>query len=327
MKIADRVYGVQEITEPLVLALISGPTMQRLKGIDQAGYFEPFFPGLSQSRFEHSLGVYFLLRRYNAPIEEQIAGLIHDVSHTAFSHCIDYLDRSGSGEKQDLQDSIFEDFVRKSEIPQILSTYGLSLDRILDDRNFPLKETTLPRLCADRIDYSLRTARASEEFAAQDVAQILHDLTAQNNDWIFTNKLAARKFAELFRTINVKYFAGIESAVMFKSVADYLRYALRRSYIVKQDLFTTDHLVLAKIAEHHADDKELSHLFLCMNNKIAHTNDPSNYETKVVCKARIVDPLYHEGSDVKKLSEADSEWAEILKNELKPKEYYLKFVS
>lgn len=327
MKIRDRVHGEQEITEPVVLELISGPTMQRLKDIDQAGYFEPFFPGFTQSRFEHSLGVYLLLRKYDASLSEQVAGLIHDVSHTAFSHCVDYLHRSGSGEKQDFQDNIFEDFVRNSEIPKILSKYNLSLDHILDDKNFPLKETELPDLCADRIDYSLRTARVQNDFSAEEVDEILINLSAQNNKWVFGDVIAARKFAELFRAVNTKYFAGIESALMFKSVADYLRYALDHSYMSEEDLFTTDKLVLAKIAPHHQHDKELAHLFERMNNKIAYTNDPSNYETKIVCKARIVDPLHQEGNKIKKLSEADAEWAAVLKNELKPKEYFLRFIS
>jgi hypothetical protein len=267
------------------------------------------------------------LRKYKAPLEEQIAGLIHDVSHTAFSHCVDYVFSTGSGEKQDFQDTIFEEFVRKSEIPEILSKYNLSLDQILDDRNFPLKETKLPDLCADRIDYSLRTARVQNDFTAQEVNDILCHLNVQDKKWIFSDKRSARKFAELFKAVNVKYFAGIESALMFKSVADYLRHALKYSYITEQDLFTTDRLVLAKIAKHHANDKELLHLFLRMNNKVGYTNDPSDFETKVVCKARIVDPLYQEAGVIKKLSETDSAWAIILKNELTPKEYYLKFVS
>lgn len=327
MKIVDRVHGEQEITEPVVLELILGPTMQRLKDIDQAGYFEPFFPGFTQSRFEHSIGVYLLLRKYNASPPEQIAGLIHDVSHTAFSHCVDYVFRSGSGEKQDFQDNIFEDYVRRSEIPEILSKYNLSLDHILDDSNFPLKETKLPDLCADRIDYSLRTARVQDDFTAQEVGDILSHLATQDNKWVFGDILSARKFAELFRAVNTKYFAGIESAVMFKSVADYLRYALDHSYITEQDLFTTDHLVLAKIAPHHLHDKELVRLFKRMNNKIKYTNDPLDFETKIACKARIVDPLYRDGDKIKKLSETDTEWAAILKSELKPKEYFLRFVA
>lgn len=76
MNIKDRVYGDVEISEPVLLEIINSPTLQRLKDIDQAGYFEPYFPGTCHSRFEHSVGVCSLLKKYGAPIEEQIAGLI-----------------------------------------------------------------------------------------------------------------------------------------------------------------------------------------------------------------------------------------------------------
>jgi hypothetical protein len=152
MQYTDRVYGASEIVEPVILELIACPTLQRLKEIDQAGYLEPYFPGASHSRFEHSVGVYLLLKNYGAPLDEQIAGLIHDVSHSAFSHCIDYVLAEGDIEKQGHQDNVFDDFVRKSEIPSILEKYGFDISRVLDDANFPLKEKDLPDLCADRID-------------------------------------------------------------------------------------------------------------------------------------------------------------------------------
>jgi HD superfamily phosphohydrolase len=325
MKIIDRVHGEQEITEPVIRELIEGPTMQRLKAIDQAGYFEPFFPGFSHSRFEHSVGVYLLLRKYQAPLEEQIAGLIHDVSHTAFSHCIDYLLNADSPHKQDHQDNIFENFVRKSEIPDILKKYNINLEYVLDDKNFPLKEKDLPDLCADRIDYSLRTARVLNDFSITEVNEILSHLIAEKGDWIFTDQPYARKFSELFMLMNTKYFASLQSAVMFQTVSDYLRHALEHSHIEKSDIFTTDRYVLEKIAPHQASDPILLHLFDRMNNKITYTNDPSNFQSKVVCKARIVDPLFQDGDTVKRLSESDSGWKIILERELQPKEYFLRF--
>lgn len=122
MKYTDLVYGEAEITEPAILELVNCPALQRLKGIDQAGY-RPLWvkPDTAVSEYEasrlaHSLGVYLLLRQYQAPLEEQIAGLIHDVSHSAFSHCIEYVLESGSGKEHGHQNRIFADFVRKQEL-------------------------------------------------------------------------------------------------------------------------------------------------------------------------------------------------------------------
>jgi len=319
----DRIYGKIEITEPVILDLINCLTLQRLKEIDQAGYFEPFYPGTAYTRFEHSIGVYILLKMYNASIEEQISGLIHDVSHSAFSHCIDYVLDNGSEKKHSYQDDIFNEFVKKTEIPQILKKYNLDLNYILDDNNFPLKETTIPELCADRIDYSLRTAVVFKEI--ENIEYFINNLSIKNNKWVFNNFPSAEKFAQLFLKLNNYYYAGLPSAVMFKTTGDFLRYSLSKNYISKNDLYTTDKIVLGKIKPHIKTDPELSLLFDRMNNKIKFENNPNNYDGKVFCKSRVVDPLFYREVIIKKVSEINKNWDKVLEQELKPKEYFIKF--
>ncbi len=325
MHYEDKVYGKTEITEPVILELINCSTLQRLKEIDQIGYFEPHFPGTAHSRFEHSVGVFLLLDKYKAPIEERIAGLIHDVSHSAFSHCIDYVLDIGSEKEHNHQDNIFDEFVRKSEIPEILKKHNFDVDYILDENNFPLKEKNLPDICADRIDYSLRTAVIFKELKQKDAQEILDNLIVENNNWVFKNIEFARKYAELFLKLNTKYYAGILSAVMFRTVGDYLRYALAKDYIEQSDLYSTDKQVLSKIAKHHEQDDNLKLLFDRMNNKVGFKNNPNQYDAQVYCKSRVIDPLYKAGKEIKRISETDKSWKVVLDKEMKPKSYFLKF--
>ena len=323
MKYTDRVYGNFEIEEPVILELINSKTVQRLKDIDQAGYFEPHFPGTAHSRFEHSIGVYLLLKMYGTPLEEQIAGLIHDVSHSAFSHCIDYVLDAGSEKEHNHQDNVFDEFVRKSEIPGILKKYSLDLEYILDDKNFPLKEKDLPDLCADRIDYSFRTAIVFREI--EDGKYFIDNLLAENGQWIFKDFESAEKYAKLFLKLNIDYYAGLPSAVMFRTVGDYLRYALSKNYISETDLYTTDKIVLGKIEPHIKTDPKLNLLFDRMNNKIGFRNDPNDYTGKVFCKSRVVNPLCWHSGKIMRVSEVNSSWNDIIERESKPKEYFLKF--
>ena len=325
MRYTDRIYGEVEISEPVVLELVKSPTIQRLKEINQAGYFEPYYPNTAHNRFEHSLGVFCLLKIYNASLEEQIAGLIHDVSHSAFSHCIDYVLDVGSEKEHIHQDNVFAEFVKKSEIPEILKKYNLDLNYILDDKNFPLKEKELPDLCADRIDYSLRTAVVFGELDIDGVNYFLGNLVAENDCWLFKNFESAKKYTELFLKLNTKYYSGIFSAVMFRTVGDYLKYALRKKYISENDLYTTDKLVLSKIGNYLEKDNKLKLLFDRMNNKVKFKNDPNDYDAQVFCKSRVVDPLYNHNGETKRVSETDTIWKATLENELKPKEYFIKF--
>ncbi len=325
MKYTDRVYGEFEITEPVILELINSQPLQRLKEIDQIGYFEPYFPGTAHSRFEHSVGVNLLLKKYGALIEEQIAGLIHDVSHSAFSHCIDYVLDAGSEKEHNHQDNIFDSYVRKTEIPNIIRKYGFDLHYILDDENFPLKEKNLPDLCADRIDYSLKTAVIFGELNEKDKNYLLENLTTENNNWIFKSFESAQKYTELFLKLNREYYASLPSALMFRTVGDCLKYALQKEYISESDLYTTDKIVLEKLQKKLSKDERLKLLWERMNNKVKVINNPNNFEVKVFCKSRVVDPLFKDNGILKRVSEAEPSWSDIIKQESKPKQYFLKF--
>jgi hypothetical protein len=61
-----------------------------------------------------------------------------------------------------------------------------------------------------------------------------------------------------------------------------------------------------------------------MNNKLPFKNDPGDFDTQVFCKNRVVDPLFLEGKEIKRLSDAYPERKIILQN-VKPREYFLKF--
>lgn len=321
----DKIYGKLEIEEPIILELISTPAFLRLKGIEQAGFFEPHFPGSAKSRFEHSLGVFILLKKFGASLEEQVAGLIHDVSHAVFSHCIDYALDSGSEEKQDHQDKIFEKFIKKSEIPGILKKHGLDLDFILNDKSFPLKEKSLPDLCADRLDYSLRDGFMIKMVTLKDVDYFLNNLFIKNNFWVFRNFRGAKKFANFFLRINRVYYAGLPSALMFRTVGDYLRHALQKKYISEKDLYTTDQKVLKEVNRYLKCDSRLRVLWERTNNKVKFKISPKDFNAHVFCKSRAVNPLFEDKGIIKRISEVDKRWVEVIKKESRPKEYFIKF--
>jgi uncharacterized protein len=325
MTIQDRVYGEISITSPVILDIIQGRSMQRLKGVDQAGYFEPYFPGTKFSRYEHSIGVYWLLKRYEASLPEQIAGLIHDVSHSAFSHCIDYVFDEGSPAKQSHQDNVFAEYVMQSEIPAILEKNGLHAKDILDDARYPLKEKNIPDLCADRLDYALRTGLVFRDLTVSNVEGFLTHLHATDTDWYFDSVPVAQKFALFFRHINDDYFAGIQSAAMFGTLSAYMRYALSKGYIARNDFYTTDEQVLTKIAYHHRTDSKLIELFTKMNKGKGYVLDPSNYEAHILCKSRVVDPLIKTDDAFVRVSDVVPEWKTVVLTELNPKEYFLRF--
>lgn len=322
MHYTDPLYGSTLITEPVIIDLIQSPSIQRLKGIDQAGFPLPFFPSDTPiSRFDHSVGVYLLLKLFQASLEEQIAGLLHDVSHTAFSHCIDYISTHESQQKQTSQDDIHERFVYASEIPQILDKYGFDTSFILNDANFPLKEQDLPDLCADRIDYSLRTAIASHVCSQSEAFSLVQAFIPSHSKWVFRSSTEALQYAEVFSALNTHRYSALPSALMFHTVGSALRYALDAHYISHSDLFSTDKIVLDIILFYTQQDPHLKKLIDRMYNKTQPVQDPVHYETKVFCKSRVVDPFcLHQGS-MQRLSDIHHPWKDRVTLESSPRSY------
>ena len=266
-----------------------------------------------------------LLKKYGASLPEQVAGLIHDVSHSAFSHCIDYVLAAGSPTENSHQDNLFEAYVRRSDIPSILEKYGFDPEFILDDKNFPLKENKLPDLCADRIDYALRMGVIFGEIndAARD--GLLRNLAVSESRWVFGNRASAQRFAELFLRLNVVYLSGFKSAVMYLAVGDCLKYALQNNYISEADLYTTDRQVLGKVKRSVAKDDQLKLLWLRMNNKTRALSGTDGRGAAVYCKSRIVDPPFSQNGKIKRLSQANPKWTKVVERELKPKQYFVRF--
>lgn len=104
----DSVHGHYDLPE-LCWAIIDTPAFQRLRNIKQLGLVYKVYPGAMHSRFEHSLGTAYLARRMIIDLSYRckdinitskeilmvtIAGLCHDLGHTAFSHMFEEVAKS-----------------------------------------------------------------------------------------------------------------------------------------------------------------------------------------------------------------------------------------
>ena len=140
----------------MLLDLLDSQAVQRLQGVLQHGISGLIGITAPVSRYEHSLGVMLLVRRLGAPLQEQIAALLHDVSHTAFSHVIDYVVDNHDG--QSYHEEVKADYVARTDLPAVLARHGYDWHAFLDEEAYPLLEQPAPALCADRLDYFLRDA-------------------------------------------------------------------------------------------------------------------------------------------------------------------------
>lgn len=305
----DPVYGRIDIEEPVILELINSAPVQRLKKITQHGpsVYNRHYKKRVVSRFEHSLGVYALLCKFGVSIEEKIAGLLHDIGHTVFSHTVDFLFPEEGGE---YDKKFHKKLILWSEIPEILKKHKIDLKKILDEGNFPVLERPLPDLCADRIDYFLRDPHLPEDF---DKEGILDGLVICKEIIVFKDTAAALYFSRQYMEMNDLFWANHLDELLYFLMVDIMKIALKEKLIAHSDLFLTEDEFLRKIQagnNKYIDD----HIELIKNLSkeqvvVSETKIPSGYLVK--SKIRIVDPQIFSGDKLNKLSEIDPEYKKL----------------
>ncbi len=292
----DRVYGDVAIEDPSLLALIACPTFRRLQGIRQAGPSAFAFPFKTVTRHEHSLGVFLLLRTLGADLHEQVAGLLHDISHTAFSHAVDFV---FSSEEQNLHETLKHEFLDRPDIVAALRPLGFAPREFFDDAVYPLLERPLPWLCADRLDYFFRDGLACGVASPEVVARFLSHLTVIERTIVFTDSSVAREAATLFGEMNRDWWASPTEAYIYNEFADALREGFRLGVLRKEELLADDAHVLAKLEGSSCPiiAEKLDHI---LNFDPAQIN---GFVPRVIPKTRWLDPPVRVGASFRRLSE------------------------
>src|SRR4051794_6491487 len=292
----DRVYGDVTIDNPRLLALIACPTFQRLRGIRQAGPSAFAFPFKTVTRYEHSLGVHLLLRRLGADLREQVAGLLHDISHTAFSHAVDFV---FSSEEQNHHEQIKDEFLHRPDIVSALGSSGFTPEEFRDDSIFPLLEQPLPALCADRVDYFLRDGLACGVMTTEGVARILGHMIVVGTTIAFDDVAVAREAVAKYTVMNRDWWSGPIEAFIYNEFADALREGFRLGTLREDDLLHDDAHVLTRLRASGSPliaEKLRRILNFCPDGVV-------DYVPRVIPKVRWIDPTVLCGRTMARLSE------------------------
>jgi len=310
MIIEDRLYGEEEIKEQILIDLINSKPIQRLKEISQFGIPEEYYHLSTFSRYEHSVGVMILLRRLGANLEEQIAGLLHDVSHTAFSHVIDWV--IGDPTKEDYQDKTLLKTFEETRIEDILKKHGFDYRKIADMKNYSLLEQPAPFLCADRVDYSLREINLLHN--KQDAEKIIKDLREANGRIILASVETAMLFAKYYVNLNKEHWTGGEAKARFHILADILKKALREKIISISDMMKTDREIIESL--NRSNNKEiLSGLGLLKKGFRLKKIEKNGILLQK--KFRHIDPEFFHNREIISLSKFSKKYKKILEEERK----------
>jgi uncharacterized protein len=316
MLIKDKVYGEEEINEPVLIDLINSKTLQRLKGVSQQGLPQNYYHRIIFSRFEHSIGVMMLLRKLGADIEEQIAGLLHDISHTAFSHVVDWV--LGDPTKEDYQDNNHLNIIKNSEVPSILKKYGFNYKDVANVESFSLLEKSAPSLCVDRFDYTIRELK---DLGQEDLVKLcVTNLVNINGQMVFKTQKSAESFANEYLKLQKEHWAGNDARARYYILAQILKKAIDSKLILKEDLMKTDQFIIS-ILENSKNQEILEQLDMLKNGfKIEESKEGIELKKKF----RYIDPEVLTEKGITNLTKVSLEYKEALEKEKTNKDSFVK---
>lgn len=308
MLIHDGIYGTCDLTEPVLVELVISAPVQRLKRIAQHGLPEPFLHVRGFTRYEHSAGVMLGLRGLGASVEEQAAGLLHDVSHTAFSHLVDWV--IGNKEKEDFQDNRHRDVIFGTGIAAILGRHGLDPERVCETKNYSLLDNHAPELCMDRFDYALRDFQYWLDPSL--VAVCMDGVTTYGGRMVFKDFKSASAYARGYARLQREHWAGPENLMRCHLMSCALKTALDERTITRDDLLVDDEHVLGKLRAS-KNEKVQSALEVLASKRLRLEAAPDGIH--LTKKFRWIDPTFLSDGEVVRVSRADPAYAELLVQE------------
>ncbi|MCL7031914.1 hypothetical protein MKW94_018052 [Papaver nudicaule] len=181
-QVHDNVHG-NIYLDPLALKFVVTEQFQRLRDLKQLGLAYMVYPGVVHSRFEHSLGVYWLDGNTVEKIQDnqglelgidsfdiqtlKLSGLLHDVGHGPYSH-------------------VFE----REFLPRVIDGYTCSheemsvkmVDYIVDEHSIDINPDSLKRVKEMILASSHSVRKSAQE------KQFLYDIVANGRTGIDVDK-------------------------------------------------------------------------------------------------------------------------------------------
>jgi HD superfamily phosphohydrolase len=226
-EIRDPIYGFIEPGED-EWKILDSPLLQRLRRIRQLALAYLVYPGALHTRFDHSLGVYYLSSRMADRLLEReekekipiikMAALLHDVGHGPFSHVSEsildlYFDQHQSSESTEKihekitaklirNDKVLTEIIGRDKIDEIIGLLsGEKVDFSL------MKQIVSGPIDADKQDYLLRDSYfCGVKYGVYDYNRMINTFQRYNIDGDFFIGVQKDGIHALEQFILAKYY-------------------------------------------------------------------------------------------------------------------------
>ena len=139
-----------------LLEYINTFEMQRINKISMScgtDYSPCFNVKYFYSNLDHSVGVALIIWHFTKSKEQTLAGLFHDIATPVFKHCIDFMNND-SENQESTEERTTDIIMNSSSIMNLLKRDGITLEEVNDYKKYPLADNDMPKLSADRFEYT-----------------------------------------------------------------------------------------------------------------------------------------------------------------------------
>ena len=302
------------------------PIMQRLSGIGllcgtdwTSLYKNRFF----YSRLDHSVGVALIIWNFTKDKTQTIAGLLHDVSTTVFSHVSDF--RKGDALTQtSTEEPTTKMILSDSALCKLLESDGIEPKDVVDYHIYPIADNEIPSLSADRLEYMYPSGVALDgSWTFEEIAKTYNDLIILKNEenkeelgfkTIEMAELYCKKFCMIGHILQLN-----ENKLSLQLLSQIMSKAVELDVLQEEDFMTLSESKIIEKIESFISKKTLSleeQKFATMYNtfrkmtKVEHTNqklpEDEYFCVSLKVKQRYINPLVKVGTNsqqAKRLSE------------------------
>ena len=313
------------------------PIMQRLSGIGllcgtdwTSLYKNRFF----YSRLDHSVGVALIIWNFTKEKTQTIAGLLHDVSTTVFSHVSDF--RKGDALTQtSTEEPTTKMILSDSALCKLMESDGIEPKDVVDYHIYPIADNEIPALSADRLEYMYPSGLALDgSWTFEEIAKTYNNLTILKNEenkdelgfkTIEMAELYCKKFCMIGHILQLN-----ENKLCLQLLSQIMTKAVELNVLQEEDFMTLSESKIIEKIESFISKKTFSleeQKFATMYNtfrkmtKVEHTSqklpEDEYFCVSLKVKQRYINPLVKVGTNsqqAKRLSEVSDFANKLIKD-------------
>ena len=249
------------------------------------------------SSLDHSVAVALIIWHFTHDKKQTLAGLFHDIATPVFKHCIDFL--NGDYMTQESTENLTTDIIKNSkEIMSLLKRDNIDISEVDNYHIYPIADNDTPKLCADRLEYSLSNALFTYNLLDfNSIREIYDDIEIQTNEENiielgFKTKKIARSFVKVTSNLSIIYRED-RTRYSMQLIADILKRLNAENKISIKDLYELKERDVIDIIEN-SKYKNIFNIWKNATKVMVSKEKPKDvYFVHHGAKVRYIDPLFN----------------------------------